>query len=307
MIFFRKLMLVTTALTLSFAVHTANYYFYNNGRIDGKGSDEFIDDAEKYNEDVLDYIFPDVEELIIPNDSSTSDSTSESRPVDEPKPADVPINMTYSSKDFAKFTGTYLKETADAGEKYFDDILFCGDSLTYALGLDARFLKNYDVLAWGGLGVYDYLDFNERAAYNQSTEIKKPIEWIQEINPSRIYLMMGTNGIAVYPNEKHIELYGKMLDRIEAAVPDAEIVLVGIPPWGSWKNTETFNPQKFDNFNMMLLEMAKERGMYYLNFNEVTRDENGNFRSDLCSDDGIHWLKSCKYLYLEYIRTHAIP
>ncbi len=307
MAFFRKLMLATTALTLSFAVHTANYYFYNNGRIDGEGSDKFINDTEKHNENLLDMMFPKVEELIFPDDSSKA----ESRPVDDSSTSDsnngVPDNMTYSSSEFAKFEGTYLKETSDVGEHYFDDILFCGDSLTYALGLDSRFLKNHDVLAWGGLGVYDYLDFDERAAYNQSEEIKKPITWIKELNPSRIYIMMGTNGIAVWSNEKHIELYGKMLDRIEEAAPNAEIVLVGITCWGAWKNTDTFNPSKFDNFNMMLLEMAHERGFYYLNFNEVTRDENGNIRSDLCSDDGIHWLTSCKRLYLDYIRTHAIP
>ncbi len=307
MAIFRRLLLATTALTLSFAVHTANFYFYNNGRIDGKGSDKFISDTEKYNEIFLENLFPEVEELVIPDDSSSSISESEPAEDSSEPTADVPVNMTYSSKEFAEFEGTYLKESADAGEEYFENILFCGDSLTYSLGLDARFLKNHDVLAVGGLGVYDFLDYNEHAPYNQSDEIKKPIEWIEQLQPEIIYLMMGTNGIAVWSNEKHINLYGKMLDRIVEAAPNAKIVLVGITGWGSWKNTETFNPQKFDNFNMMLLEMAHERGMYYLNFNEVTRDENGNIRSDLCSDDGIHWLKSCKYLYLEYIRTHAIP
>ncbi len=316
MAFFRKLMLTTTALTLSFAVHTANYYFYNNGRIDGEGSDKFINDTERYNDVLLENMFPEVGELVVPDDSNTESDTESNNNNSESMPDDssndivnqnVPINMTYSTKEFEKFSGTYLTESDDVGESYFENILFCGDSLTYALGLDNRFLKAYDVLAVGGLGVYDYLDYTKGQSYNQSEEIKKPIEWIEQINPSRIYINLGTNGIAVWSNEKHIEMYARMLDRIQAVVPNAEIVLVAITCWGSWKNTDTFNPQKFDNFNMMLLEMAHERGMHFLNFNEVTRDENGNIRSELCSDDGIHWQKSCKQLYLDYIRTHPIP
>ncbi len=304
MAFFRKLMLITTALSLSFAVHTANYFFYNNGRIDGNGSDAFIKDTVENNEDILDMLFPEVEDLK-PAESTTDDSSEDSS-----KPSDnegVPDNMTYSSAEFSKFKDTFLAETKDAGSEYFKDKVFCGDSLTYGLGLDARFFKDYDVIAWGGLSVYDYLDYKERPSYNQLEELKSPIEWLKELSPKTIYIMLGTNGIAVWSNESHIKMYSKMLDRIQEAVPTATIVLVGITPWGSWRNTETFNGQKVDNFNMMLLEMAYERGMYYLNFGQATRDDNGNFREELCSDDGIHWQKACKQLYLEYIRTHAIP
>lgn len=291
MVFLKKILLSVTALSLSFAVNTANYYFYTDGRLNAKGAGEFVDTVADINADTLEYLFP-------PVITSTGGEIVQT---------DVPDNMTYSAAEFAKFKGTYLEETADAGESYFDDIVFCGDSLTYALGLDSRFFKSKDVVAWGGLGVYDYLDYNSHAVYNQSDEIMSSLDWLVKLNPKVIYIMLGTNGIMIWSNEKHIMFYENMIDRITAALPSAKLVLVGIPAWGASRNTETFNGKKVDNFNMLLLELAKKKGAYYLNFGQATRDENGNIREELVLGDGVHWQNECKYLYLEYVRTHAIP
>lgn len=291
MVFLKKILLSVTALSLSFAVNTANYYFYTDGRLTAEGAGEFVDTVADINADTLEYLFPPV------ITSSGGDIVQ----------TDVPDNMTYSAAEFAKYKGTYLEETADAGEGYFDDIVFCGDSLTYALGLDSRFFKDQDVVAWGGLGVYDYLDYNSYAVYNQSDDIMSSLEWLVKLNPKVMYIMLGTNGIMIWSNEKHIMFYENMIDRITEALPSTQLVLVGIPAWGASRNTETFNGKKVDNFNMLLLELAKKKGAYYLNFGQATRDENGNIREELVLGDGVHWQNECKYLYLEYIRTHAIP
>lgn len=309
MAFMKQMMLTATALTVSFAINTANYYFYTDGRLDGEGAKDFVDDVADINDNNLEYLFPEIKlesaapDPVVPKPTPNPDNPNPGGNVSAPG---VPTNMTYSSAEFAKFKGTYLEETADAGESYFNDIVFCGDSLTYGLGIDSRYLKKHDVVAWGGLGVYDYLDYTTNSTYNQSEEKTPPIEWLKALNPKMLYIMLGTNGIAIWSNDKHIRLYERMLDRIEEALPNTKIVIVGIPPWAAHRNTETFNGQKFDNFNMLLLEMAHTRGHYYLNFSEVTRDTNGNVKEDLVISDGIHWQNKCKELYLNYIRTHAV-
>lgn len=305
MAFIKKLVLSATALTLSFAVHTANYYFYTDGRLSAKGADAFVDDVASANDENLKYLFPYVPKESLQPDEPSEDDSSVGGDVSVGDPG-VPSNMNYSAAEFSKFKGTYLEKASDAGAGYFDNIVFCGDSLTYGLGIDSRYLKAHDVIAWGGLGVYDYLDYTAHSSYNQSEETTPPIQWLQLLKPEVLYIMLGTNGIAIWSNEKHIRLYNNMLDRIDEILPDTDIVLVGIPPWGESRNTETFNGQKFDAFNMLLLETAHERGYYYLNFPEVTRKPNGNIKDELVIVDGIHWQNSCKELYLEYIRTHAI-
>lgn len=288
----KNAILTVTALTLSFAVQTANLYFYPAETLRSSKAAAHTDAAVNINDKTMDYLFP-----YIQLESGTQ----------QPDTCEVPANMTYSPAEFAIFKDTYLAETAEAGNSYFNNILFCGDSLTYSMGIDSRYLASYDVLAWGGLGVYDYLDYTDNPSYNQSEELFSPITWMENLKPDVVYIMLGTNGIAIWSNENHIKYYNAMLDRIEKALPNARIVLIGIPPWAESRNTESFNGQKFDNFNMMLLETAYERGYYYLNFAEVTRDDNGNFRTDLCGSDGIHWLDSCKKLFLNYVKTHTLP
>lgn len=283
----KKLLLIITGLTISFAVHTSNYFHYTDNRIKNNSkSEEFISDAIEANDKVLTALFPYTEPVY---------SLS------------VPSNMTYSTAEFQKFQGTYLEESHDAGEAYLDSIVYAGDSLTYGLGLSNSYLGTRDVVAYGGLGVYDYLDYTENPSYNQSEELKSPLEWLKKLNPQTLYIMLGTNGVAVYSNEYHINLYNKMLDRVVAALPNTTIVLVAITPWAESRVTEKFTNQKVDNFNMMVLEMAHERGMYFLNFSEAVRDENGNFSPAYMSSDGIHWASTCKKLFCQFVRTHPIP
>ncbi len=302
MSFVKKLLLSVTALALSFAVHTANYFFYTDGKIDGKGAEDFVSQAAGVNADTLEYLFPYV---VIESEPEYEEPSSP--PSTPSQNGDVPDNMTFSPAEFAEYEGTYLKETADAGESYFDDIVFCGDSLTYGMGIDERFLKSCDVVAWGGLGVYDFLDYAGEPVYNKTEEIITPFEMLKRLDPKTMYIMLGTNGVALLPNSEHIDYYDKMLDRLQESFPKATIVVVGIAAWGASRNTETFNGKKVDNFNMMLLQLAKEHGVYYLNFGQATRDENGNIRDELVLGDGIHWETACKELYLKYIRTHALP
>lgn len=304
MLILKKLMVATTALTLSFAVHTANFFFYTGDVINNSQGKTHTDTVAGINDNTLEYLFPFVEE----NSSYPFDSEESSLPSDSSNVifSNVPNNMTYSADEFETYADTYLFETDDAGADYLDKIVFCGDSLTYSMGLDKRFLGNYDVVAYGGLNVYDYLDYTSRPCYNQSDDIKSPIQWLSELQPEIVYLMLGTNGISIWDNSFHISKYGALLDRMQEALPNTKFVLVAIPAYASFRNTESFNGTKVDNYNMMLLEMAYERGMYYLNFGDITRDANGNFRTDLCSDDGIHWLTSCKELFVNYVRTHSI-
>ena len=292
----KKMMLVATGLSLSFAVHTANYFFYNDGRPeDTKRTHNFIKAAEKANDKTLDYLFPHVELPNIDLPQSTPDYGLA-----------VPANMTYNREEFQKFKGTYLEQTADAGADYLKGIVFCGDSLTNAMGCYGPYLKNYQVVAAGNLGVYDFLEFNGEC-YNHSEEKKTPLQWFAELKPSVLYIMLGTNGVSLMSLDYHIKKYNDMLDGIRTVLPDAKIVLVAIPGYAAHRDTVDFNGKKVDSFNMMLLETAKKRGMYFLNFGDATRDNKGNIRPELCTEDGVHWTNACMALYVNYVRTHALP
>jgi len=292
---FERMIYATVSVTVAAAVGIASYiYVPAESRLPSNSKiTKFISDTDQHNERVLKTLFP---------------------YEDKEYPLTVPINMSYTTADFQKFQGTYLEKREKASEKYLDRIAFCGDSITYHLGLTGRALADKTVIAYGGLAVTTYANYTTHPVYNQSEAIKTPIQWLKELKPEIIYINLGTNGIAIYPNDDHIRYYEKLLDQISAASPSSIIVLVSSPPWGlqSQSITKTEIPVlniKIDHYNMMLLELAKKRGYYYLNAAEVMKDAAGNLnRTYAASDiDGIHWSAAGRDIYIKYILEHPIP
>lgn len=290
---FQKMMYVVLSITVACAIGVANYIYLPAGqRIpEDKPTSDYIETYYSTNDKVLKQLFP-YEEV----DYALA----------------VPSNMSYTTADFQRFEGTYLTERESVDSSYLKHICFCGDSITYHMTLKNRLLTDCDVLAWGGLMVSDFAKYVDNPVYNHSSEKKTSIYWIEHLQPEIIYIMLGTNGITLINNERHIEQYRTLLDKIAAASPSSIIVLCSAPPWGTaaygnYTNSdiETLN-QKINHFNMYLLELAKERGYYYLNVAEVLMDEVGNLKASYTSD-GIHWSNSARDAYEAYVLSHPIP
>ncbi len=292
---FERMIYAAISITVAAAVGIASYIYLPAGdRIpDNDITSRFIEDTDSFNDRVLKTLFPYEDKVY----SLT-----------------VPSNMSYTTADFQKFQGTYLEKRDPVSDNYLDKIVFCGDSITYHLGLPNNPLHDQKVVAYGGLSVLSYPVYTDHPVYNQSEQLKTSIQWLKELKPEIIYLCLGTNGISIYPNETHILYYEKLLDQIEEATPNTTVVIVSAPPWGlqAQSNTKTEIPVlniKIDHYNMMLLELAKERGYYYLNSAEVFKDAAGNLdRLYAASDiDGIHWSQTGRKLYVQYILEHPIP
>lgn len=293
MTIFQKMMYVVLSISVACAIGVANYIYLPAGQRlpEDKQMTDYLDTYYSANDTVLKQLFP-YEEI---NYRLT-----------------VPENMSYTTADFQQFEGTYLTERESADSDYLKHICFCGDSITYHMTLKNRVLAECDVLAWGGLMVSDFAKYTDNPVYNQSSEKKTSIYWIEQLQPEIIYIMLGTNGISLISNERHIEQYRTLLDKIAEASPSSIIVLVSSPPWGEIAYGKYTNSdiaalnQKINHFNMYLLELAKERGYYYLNVAEVLMDETGNLR-DSYTNDGIHWSNSARDAYAAYVLSHPIP
>lgn len=326
MTLYKQLLLIVTGLSVSFAVHTANFRYYDKKPTDRTG--RFLGDVEKTNEKIYKEMFTvkektpvdepaPTEKVTGPQPTSAQTKTTSASPTTTKAPTTtkvqestgklaVPPNMTYTTEEFRKFKGTYLeKSSKKLSASYYSGVVWAGDSLTYGLGF--TLCKDKDIVAYGGLGVYDYADYNENPSYNKSDKKYTPLQWLNMLQPEVLYIQLGTNGIPSFSNQYHINLYNKLLDRIVKVCPRTKIVIVSIPPWGKWKETEKFDSDKVDHFNMYLLELAYNRGFYYLNSAEAFRDTDGSMKKELCRGDGIHWNKDGQKVYMDYLESHPVP
>lgn len=217
MTIYQKLLYVSTSFAVALSVSMANYVFYDERLPDTPQVEGFYTDMQTQNDKLLKHFFP---YEIIDYD------------------LEVPDNMSYTQAEFQKFKGTYLeRESVAADESYLERIAFCGDSLTYHMGMSGNRLENYDVLAYGGLSVSDYATYTQNPVYNQSNVSgKTTIAWLSELKPEIVYLFLGANGMSIFDVNVHINLYKTLLSKIKAATPGSEIVLVSASPWGKNAN-----------------------------------------------------------------------
>ena len=136
-----------------------------------------------------------------------------------------------------------------------------------------------------------------------------PMDQIVSAQPRKIYLMLGTNSLISMTNEAFLVYYGQLLDTLLERVPGVEIYVESILPVSAEKAAA--QPQ-LDNtriraVNDLLAKLAFEKGVYFLNLQEVFTDENGNMiESALWSNsEGVH-LKPAGYdIWKDYLYTHV--
>lgn len=249
--------------------------------------------------------------------ADTSDTAnSQTEPVSQTEPdsqtapdseKDNLSSITTSSEDYSHII---LGETEDKGQNYIDKIIFFGDSTTlglktYKMLTDGRDTKQVWTPVSGTLTldkatiakIY-YPDTGEEILVKDALTAKKP-----EI----LIITLGVNGIS-YMNEESFKLYyNKLIDEVKAASPDTKIILQSIFPVSTlWTLTTSFDNAKIDTANTWVLDIAKDRGLKYLDTNPSLKDETGYLPLSYQNDgDGMHLNSIGFTAVLDYIRTHA--
>ncbi len=237
------------------------------------------------------------ESTSVPTETASPDITSESEETAAPAP---------------KLTLLPAAETP-AGEDYFPSILFIGDSRTQGLQI-----------ATGGYGASFYADrglsidgvstkkFITRTQPNgQASTISILDALTEEPFTEKIYIWLGLNELGWRSTEKFETSYRAQLAEIKRICPDADIVLMALLPVG--KNAVVIGVDSNDQanlrireYNEILLQLAEEAGVYFLNCYEAFVDETGYLPNGY-ANDGIHLRKEQNLALCDYICAHPIP
>lgn len=172
-------------------------------------------------------------------------------------------------------------------KEYFKEDLFIGDSITEELKY-YKFLYNNNVFSKIGL--------------NTDTLRKLIPDEDFGIEPKNIYLMMGLNdSVFVKTEEKFKERYLAMLDALEAKFPDAKIYLQAIFPVSKAldeKEDARVNNTKINSFNEVIKTIASERGLDYLDFSYLLKEN-----EDYFEPDGMHLKSKFHKVWLNEVKN----
>ena len=199
-----------------------------------------------------------------------------------------------------------LTETGDAGSEYVDETLFIGDG-NFLRFIETGMLTYNNVIGLAGKGVQSAVD--EYCVYFEG--LGGPVtvsEAVMLMGPRRILMNFGTNSLSGVP-ENFIYTYRRAVDAIKDKYPEADIIVMSIPPLGDDVTTPygEMTMGEVDGFNEALKTMCAEAGIPYLNVcEELTDPETGYAQKRFIENDGIHLSEEGLKKVLDYHRNHAL-
>ncbi|UZQ85548.1 GDSL-type esterase/lipase family protein [Thermoclostridium stercorarium] len=161
-------------------------------------------------------------------------------------------------------------------------IVFVGDSITDFFRLNEFFHGAYVI---------------NRGISGDTTDgvLKRLNESVFELQPSKVFLLIGTNDIGGNKSDGHIvRNIGEIIDRIREKCPETRIYLQSIYPVSKagHKKIRKYivgkrNNEKIRRINEALKEMAKQKGVEYIDVYSHLIDEEGNLRLEY-TVEGLH-------------------
>lgn len=195
------------------------------------------------------------------------------------------------------------KSESKKDESYFDDAVFIGDSRTEGLKLYSG-LKKATFYAEKGLDVATIFK-NEISIDGSKMTI---IDALQKHSFGKVYINLGVNELGWPYDSEFIKHYGKVIDAIKEAQPDAKIYLQSIIHISREKDKnppDYFKNKTIIRRNKLLKELAKEKEINFINPNEVLTDDNGYLIKE-ASIDGVHLIKSYCLVWKDFLIENII-
>ena len=254
-------------------------------------------------------------ESSVPESSESSDESSESQGESSAQSSEESSDetskpaVTPGTVDTSGYTYTdKVPASAPVDNSYFDDAIFIGDSITE--GIKAyNLMSNTTVVSNVGISLFNVAT---RQCINtgDGTRITIPQAIKQHPNATKIYIMLGVNGLNGTTVDNFKSLYGNFIDIVRTSHPNAEIYIVSMFPINEKKFYNSGYPKgitnkQIDQFNFELMKLCTAKGVNFLYVAECIKEPNGEL-SAKATGDGMHIGPAYYERWFKYMREHTV-
>ncbi len=175
-------------------------------------------------------------------------------------------------------------ETDEYDEAFFENDLFIGDSIYTGL-TGYEFLPDKNVFAKMGL-----TPESGRSEENGKVDGVTAVAKAKKMKPKRIFIMLGTNGLAYLGNTYMTEQMKLFIEDLKEASPESYIYVVAIPPVTKEHASQGKQPIVMVNgYNKLLRSMCEPIGVVFLDLCSKLQDSSGYFDANYAEADGLHF------------------
>lgn len=235
--------------------------------------------------------------------AATTTTTKATTSVSMTKRTTEPTEPVYTPEvseptEEADTTAEYTEMSYD--KAFFENDLFIGDSITTGLHLFGR-LDMKNVAA--DTGYTPYKAYNEAIPMYDGTS-KTALEYAQQMQPKRIFIMLGSNGLAAAGAME--DSYRMLIEKLNAACPDTVLYCISVTPLAkgsTYESTSGITNDKVVDFNSFIKSVCSDNGIKYIDLYSMVTGADGYFLDDYAEVDGMHFKAVTYDLMLSYIQS----
>lgn len=190
---------------------------------------------------------------------------------------------------------------------YFSDALFIGDSRTQGLRLYSG-VKGATFYDYTGLSIFGVNNPGLVTVDGQSYSIVEALQKGPQFG--KVYIAFGMNELGYYNTENYLATFGKFLDQVKEAQPNAVVYLQNLAPVDEAKCAKYGQASCITNarvavFNELFAQLAREHRVCLVDVYSALSDENDGLPSEATSD-GIHFQRPWYETWLACLMSHTV-
>ena len=198
-----------------------------------------------------------------------------------------------------------LPEHEPAGDDYFSDAVFLGDSMMENIEmLDLFPTANFVTLI--GMSPIS-LDKKLLHLPGDSHTYVTAYDVINSYPHRKIYILLGGNALDHKTSDATIEDYRAMMERMLKDYPDSYFYVLCPPSMTRARmKKDRILPDRYSKFRDSLLALAQEMRLYFIDLYTMFLDGDGYLSADYAAPDGFHLKTDASLLVASYIRSHTV-
>ena len=129
---------------------------------------------------------------------------------------------------------------------------------------------------------------------------------LEAAEPKKIYIMFGANGVGWFTEQHFTDVYTKFVQAVKEQHPDSQIYLQSILPVTQEfdDSREDISNDKINRYNELVVEIAEEQKVHYLDVASAFKDEKGCLPED-SNGDGMHFGNKYYQKWFDYLKSHT--
>lgn len=214
----------------------------------------------------------------------------------EPMPYIVPAALRSPQRQ--------IPDMADAGD-YFDDVIFMGDSTSYALykwSMQNQEFEKSTFLVRGSVSIHSLIS-GQKKYFHQGKE-KRVEDAIFDDGKGKLFMMLGINDVGRIGAEETMKLLEELMDIILEKNPELDVYLESITPIRAKDQGGCMTNDEFDRYNQMVKAYAEENGHHYVEIAPYFKD-NENAMVGSYAYDNVHANETGLDLWVRVLKQYA--